>query len=806
MLGARIVSVGSALLLATLLAACGGGGAGSSLPPLAGNSASSLPAASAMNTATSYVVYAATVSSTTRVGLGILNPDGSSSPPSTNVPWSLVTTGAVVTYPDGSIQVTDALGAFDAAQSSWARANSAALATNPRANPEVSIRLLGSSAQTPLITTVQAYAGATGSMVTASRMRANGARRFVADGQDSNDNLGSVTLLPRGFAVFDNAVQTLTLVGTDENALPFDLSTSSIAWSVKGCNGGAAAGSITAFAQVPYKATYTPPVSGTATCPDIVTAMVTLTDPISHHTSSFSSTANAFYQDPLSGVAITGTLKNSTNTPVSNGLVFFYGNGYQAYRGNAVALTDANGQFSFTLPAFRTTVMVGGNLQSAGALPSSASYYTLSPSSVSTGANGTSIPAATYTEGVAYANPYLPLPSLDLLIKDAYQIWSAQASDFPFNRPDASGNYPTCSVDAIINQIAGSTNCTSVAATGDPSVDPTGDVMAGWSVVNVSANSWIFQEPSSIDNGRYVLQISLAPSTPTPAFLHGSDQNKTLACSNGAKCWNFTEFYLDNGFPAAITSPITSRSGIVSGGPAGTMLAGDGSFSEQNTVGGSFAAQYVYNHYNLGHTILGQPWIAESILFTYINPASPAACISYVRYDQNDGIVLSAITQRAANGPGFTFYSTANRYIYNGSGEADTSLAGAQLSYTITGNYNLGGNYVQTALVAVTQSADRSTKGTNIALIFNNVSSCGVSFPAPISGIAHICGTVFSPNYNGVVHGDFSFQPPPYWGGWNSGSPIAVFSSDLNQQVNVKVDSGFDADTQTGIVSQAFKL
>jgi len=87
--------------------------------------------------------------------------------------------------------------------------------------------------------------------------------------------------------------------------------------------------------------------------------------------------------------------------------------------------------------------------QSIAGTRASATFYTLSPSTITAGAPGSTIAAATYTEGGAFVNPFKPLPAVDRAFRDGVALSNLALDPFPFGRPLANGNYPTCSIDAI---------------------------------------------------------------------------------------------------------------------------------------------------------------------------------------------------------------------------------------------------------------------------------------------------------------------------------------------------------------------
>ena len=764
---------------ATALAACGGGESGTnSTPPTTSNTSNPGSSFSSqltpggtttVNTATTYSVYTDAVGAQTLVGISSLT---SGQPPSGDPGWTAVTGGAIVVYPDGSVQITDVLGNFDASQSIWAATNAQALAANPNLQPEVWIVVPGMTSETPLDTTVVAFAPPGGPTMTAGAMRSALGMRSASASGSATSELASVTVYPRGVAMFDNERRTFTVVGSDSDGNYVNLAQANVKWSLGGCNlASSGSGSINGFKNDAARAWYQPPSSGTFSSPDVVTATVTASI-AGAGTTTFCAGANAYYYDPSSGVAISGILNSPTAQRLANGIVRFNGGGREFYGSNLVALTNSGGQFARTLPPNRTFTLVGGQSAISGGGVQPATWYSLNPASVQAGGSGSTIASTTYQENVPLQNPFKPLPALDRAIRDAYYVSDAGTENFPFNRPKASGTYKTCTIDAIVNAQGDSLACTTIAAS---------DYYSGWSVVNVAAGSWIFQQPSSQEGGRHVLQVQTTTSFGAPNGLAADANLLKLTCGSTA-CWNYQELYNPIGFTLPIASPITSSGGVLSGAPAGTILANDGTFDEVNVPGGSFTVAMLRNVYTVGHQVQGQPLYYQTMSFAYSSPSAASATIANAWYN---AAALSAGTLDITRTPdsngdgGFSYTETGTRTYYKGT----TPLS---LQYTASGA--MTPNHTGTSLVTLVSSPDSNENGAAAQLTYvDGTGTC----PAPPGSTPY--PPVVTPNTKARICGAVSVPNPPVTlsanlGSTNGNPNVALFTIDAYYYTNVVLD------------------
>jgi hypothetical protein len=763
--------------IAALFAGCGGGG--SSPAPGAPNFSNvqlTVPGSSTMNVDTTYSVWETSSSGTPTVGLA---PLGASAP--TNDPgWALVTTGALILYPDGSDQVSDVLGNFDASQSPWAINNAAALAANPNDNPEVWVILPLGNSQSALDTTVIAYAPPGSPQMVASSLRVAMGARLPQSGSTPTE-LTSVSVYPRGSALFDNQTRTFSVVGTDSDGNYVSLAHAAVSWSLGGCTTAAGgAGHVTQFSDNNAKASYSPPSSGTYTAPDAVTASVTANG------TTYCASGNALYYDPSQGVTISGVLQDPTAKPVANGVVAFFGGGREFYHGNLIAVTDANGNFRRTLPPNRTLSLVGGKSVISGGHASSATFYTLNPATVTAGAGGTTIAAANYQESVAFQNPFKPLPPLDRAIRDAYYVSGVTAANFPFNRPkpgETAGHvFKTCSLDAIINNQSDST-----AGLCAGSVVASGEYYSGWNITYVpasgTATQWIFTQPSAQEGGRHVLQIQSVSSTPAaPNGISDSNTAGLANCTAPTSCWTYQELYNPTGFASAIVTPIAETAPAAS--VAGSIVANDGAFNETNAIGGAFNVYLLRNEYSVGHQTPSSPLYTHTLNALYTTPGAASGTIADNWYN-GSGLSAGSLATTRTQDPsdaGFTYTATGTRQYYKG------TTPQTPLTFNVTGTQNADHSGQMT--IAIASSPDPSENNAGAQLNFVSGSAAAAMCPASPGSASYppvvtpgtairICGAVFSPNATNLSG---------TLGSTNGAPNVALFTVDSAFYTNVLLD------------------
>ncbi|MBV8602798.1 MAG: hypothetical protein JO359_14640 [Candidatus Eremiobacteraeota bacterium] len=363
------------------LSSCGGG---SSTPSAALPTASPAPTAFVFkpiptsspagaplgNVFTTYAVYTGSLDVLgPSVGIAALA-DGAP-PPGLQAPTPAA--GAFVYYPDGSQQVADAQGNFDASQSSWAVTNFNALLNDPTLEPEVIITAQPPGSFPALDTFVDAFQP--GGPVSAAVLR--------KPETTTPPTVAKLYVAPASISLFDVQTQAFYATGADAGGKRVSLSGTPVAWSLtvpSGCSGGAA-GSITPSKGDGAKATYRAPSSGTSTaaCPDLVIASVTA------GSTTLSAQGQVSYRDPHVTVKVSGTLTDTTNKALVGALLELFGNTPDAVNGKVDTTTGAGGAWSANVDAGRTLAPIA-----AVTINKKQQYYPVQPASIPVPASGLS--------------------------------------------------------------------------------------------------------------------------------------------------------------------------------------------------------------------------------------------------------------------------------------------------------------------------------------------------------------------------------------------------------------------------------
>ncbi len=641
----------AALCSAAFLAGCGGGGGGGlgGSPPV-GSIPPPGPGLTSMNTLTSYTVYAGQLNGAMSIEVA---PIGDASAVS-QLGGATPLAGAVVLYPDGSTQTSDVLGNFDAAQSSWSIANESAIIANPNLEPNVIVYGPQGSNDVPVAAAVQVYAPG-GSIVTASGIRRTQSGS-ISTMASSTPELTGVIVFPRGVAMFDNESRTFHAVGTDSDGSLFGLSGSTVTWSLtlpSGC-AGRPAGKLVAVAGDAAKIQYTPPTSGTFPfgCQDVVVASVSVAAATAGTpASTFSGSGNAFYYDGSQGVALSGVLNDSLNKPVAHGLVDLYGGGKEFYHGNLYAMADANGLYARFVPPNRTLYPVGGNPVTTSG-KTSYTFFSVTPSSFAAGAPNTK-QTQNLAETTAIAvNPFKPLPPVEKSIRDSWFAGRIGADRFPFGSPRADGTFQSGSLEAIIN----------ASATPNAQGTITAGPYSGWTYKwDATAKVVVFQEPSTMQGGRHVMQITAGA------------QYNGAACPAARTCFAYVAYYNLAGMPSNQPSPVTPSS--LSNG---TILDLDGGFAQAASAS-SFTVDLIRNIYSVGHQTPGKPLYSDTIAYQQTPGSATASVTDTTRNDSGRQLAVLTVSRVAGTGNTlFTYTGSVTRNSYKSDGSTTA------VTYTIT--------------------------------------------------------------------------------------------------------------------------
>lgn len=373
----RLLSASAAL---SLLAACSGGGASAPAPipatPVPLPSAAPVAPAASMNQLTSYTVYVGSTDGTnvsTEIASLATGSAGATGAFVASVPTDFLRSGvqlpmpvpgAVVTFPDGSTVVADALGNFDASASPWTIANQASLAAGQQVEVIVD-GTIGAPSAAPLDTFVDADEPA-GTILTASFGRSTLAASPAPSPKPVA--IAKMSVLPASQGMYDKEQRSYYAVGFDASAKKIALGKQKVVWTVANCSGAAAAGTLVATAE-PSQITYRAPAQGSSgTCADVLTASYTnaAVTATKAPATVVSATAKAYFAARDTAVVYSGIVIDANKKPVARAIVDFFATTASSSAGRRVTITDKNGNFSEKIPAGRTPSFLVASRVAAG--------------------------------------------------------------------------------------------------------------------------------------------------------------------------------------------------------------------------------------------------------------------------------------------------------------------------------------------------------------------------------------------------------------------------------------------------------
>lgn len=297
----------AAVALACTLTACGGAGSSSPGAPAGGTRSTPTPPP-ALTTKAFHIIGPASVHAIVIAAAG--------APVSVPAGFQLAgpVAGGVLTYPDGSTQVTDANGMFSPASAAYVQQHSITLQTSGVTQP--SLKISGSSG-------------------------AVGTANLIPLAAASNAPLAGVTLLPNAAEVFSGEAVVLSAAGTDADDRVAPLDTASITWS-------SAAGATIAAIGGTAQAVYIAP-SGAAMQTDVVTATVH----VAGSAAVYSATSHVTTIPAAAGYGVSGAIASASGSPLANASAVFLADDpprvYPSF--DFYAQADANGAYSRLLPA-----------------------------------------------------------------------------------------------------------------------------------------------------------------------------------------------------------------------------------------------------------------------------------------------------------------------------------------------------------------------------------------------------------------------------------------------------------------------
>ncbi|MDP9024516.1 MAG: hypothetical protein M3N13_03955, partial [Candidatus Eremiobacteraeota bacterium] len=596
-----------------------------------------------------------------------------------------------IIYPDGSIQLADARGNFDASQSAWTITNIAALAADPSMQPIVDVVVPAAAGAVPLPEeiSVNAYAPAAGRVPLEESMRPSS---IVPE-------LATVSIAPRSSWLEDGHARMFTIRGSDTSNAAFPLDRAQVQWSVgraKGC--GAALGSILTLPADASKAVYKAPATGytSPSCPDQITASLT------NGSAVFSATSSAYVYDPKMSAQLAGVLQDASGKPVAGAVIDLYAAGADAVQGSLLVGTDSQGRFARTVPSTRTL-----NPVVASVVGGRASFRAVAPSSINPVAAGSQLAKQIWKLASA-AQAKTTQPAFATVLRDASLYGTLMHAKFPLDTPDAVGKFAVGTVESIL---------------ASPVSGGSGKLSAG--VYRNYSYTW----DASGKTATFVQPVPAGSEQHSFAVTIGAAVVGSATCVRSVACFSFVE-------------------------KLGPALVSSGAWSS-NIANGRYTLALLSNHYNAAHQALGHPIYSDSAQSIQVLGSNAAANLTIVHADaKGKQLAAIASSRTPASAPAlFNYNGTVQSFAYGANGspvETDYALnsgvenedAGGSYAFVVSrspSSANVGMSIAWKDLDALSASSA-------------NVRANGTIDIAGQSGLASGHAASFSIDRNEIVH------------------------------------------------------
>jgi virginiamycin B lyase len=578
--------------LAISLQSCGGGSI-VSVPLTAGS-------AGQINPLTTYTVY---VGSAPTVGnITTIVPFAAGAPPD-NLSGPVIAPNATILYPDGSIQTADALGNFDVSQSSYVKAQSTAISSDPGNAVEVYVMpATGAGSYQPDDQFVDAFEPSAGLGPSATARSASGRRRSAAAPPSS---LAGLVVRPGFIGVTSVQRANFHAIGYNTSAMRVPLGGVSINWSVgkpAGCSPSAGAGSLETVAGDPSKVVYVPPLTATfpTGCPDLVIASTTVNG------ATITASGQAFYRAVAVLVKISGTLVDFSGAPVPRALIDLYGNGQESAASftpgkDGVVTTSTGGAWSAFVVAGKNLTPVAMIVPTSG----SAQIVQLTPQSIPITGPATGI---AFTTGVNPASPFSEYPVPAYSCGNIGQNPNCGGAASPFNIVAGSDGALWFTTAASVNCCGGASFGALYRVARDGSMTSYNTFQApGYDIVSASdQNLWYTTYPpggsynllnfmTTGGPGSYLYWGAADGGAATPALSHSPGG---ITMGSGNAVW-FT--FPDAGEIGGVTASVTNQGNgfyYVSAGPSPTFALSANSKPLGITKGPDAAVWFAENQAN----------------------------------------------------------------------------------------------------------------------------------------------------------------------------------------------------------------
>lgn len=699
-----------ALLACAFLSACSGGGGSGTLgapgsSPISGGNGGGTTVAINPGDPGNYAIHYVIEDGSGRRGFDIV-PAGSSEDSSFQPQPA---PGVVVTYPDGSQQVTAADGTFNPAKSTYFNANLATLETNPDAAAYVTVT--DPSAKTvPLYTQLDASWITLGGAATLSAS----ARRLASTA--SVAALASVSIRPGTANAISGSVVPIEVVGVDSDGNVEDVGGFSIKWS-------ASAGAVSPVVGT-ASALYTAPASGSGY--DVVSAVVTAPGT----NATFSASANFAYFDSSNTLALSGVVSSTKPLPQSPVAAFMQRQNVPAVFGAYfwfAPIDPVSGAFTVQVPKNVTLTPLA-----EGGFNGTTSFVGLSQGGGAALVTGSVAAAPIAFTLPAAAPPFVPPtpappPPVGSYISDA---WNASGlpqavhlfdADSGLNEPPPNGvlSYPH------------------VMST--PAPVPAG-LLSGWSY------QW------ELNGGSYSLTLVEASNG-----VVGTHSATIVPQGNG----EYSYISYVSPVPLSTANPLVAQQ-------SSSVLDSGGTWTQSGSPSTTFNASVTIQYYTATRQTLGAPDHIETLVYS----RSAAGVVTFLPdtvFDSASRPLWSLVATRSASnasnygtsGPVYSYTGSLTRYYYLSNGQQSTAsfdLSGATNgdgSGQATYKNHATGQTVSYSLVAPgTSGALRAQNG--VVTDPNLVPSQIATFSVSAGGVVN--ATVFADPANGFPGNPLSFS------------------------------------------------
>lgn len=641
------------------LSACGGGGAGSPAP----GKTSSAPGATPVPTsaARQYQVHKIISFNTGEQFTQTVPGNGNHAPPippGGRLRDGGPVAGALITYPDGSVQIADSSGVFLPSASSYAQKNQNKLQTDPNAQPLIVVSDPAGQAK-PSTARVAAYVSAPLAVSAMVRSTKSGTLGSI-------ENLAGISLLQPNSSIFSTDSLNLDVQGTDVNNNVVDLSSATIAYPATTPAGGS-------IVQIPgtTEAYYFPPALGSGSTTDSISVSVSAPNT----STQFTANNTVLVVASSNAVQVSGTMQTSGGTPMPAALALFAQLSKYFPPNYWLASADSSGNYIANVPADQLFNIV------VGAPPSFSPTGNLDLFVGSSSADGSDTSYAAGAPGTATLGLFLPpspiiftnagadsLPSFVGFVRDAW-----------YNSVDASQT-------RIFDAASGIQALLAAVPSAFPS--PAAPTPIGSGVFATWCYQW--QQPGGVTT-------LLVAEAEGPNCSQPGNDGYTVSPGPNANAYSYVKYTSNTAYTIASPLDVTTNAMLVKSGTWSQTLTGSPSAITSDT------ASVQVQLYDAANQVFGSPVYNESLQYQYTLGPGGLSTEHYsndTRTSAADGSIVAVYdatkTQTAALSS--CQGSTASCYAVTGTVQEnyDPSSGAFQSNFTIATTLNGDGSQTST--------------------------------------------------------------------------------------------------------------